>query len=266
MKRRIKVFLLTAPIAAAIMTITGLYFTTDAQTVWASTHIAPLATLRAPRDAALRFEIGNYYFGGGGYDTTKAVTHFRAALVLDPMLEGPHYQLARIHFVQGDFYKATYEIDQEILLHPDFKRSHYVRGLIYGYSGRLKEAEAEFKAFLAWKPESWAGNNDLAWIYFQEGKYREARDAARAGLIIAPDNPWLLNSLGVALLNTNDKEGAKETFDRALSVLDSMTEADWGVAYPGNDPGIYAEGFSKMKESIEENLKLLGAGDIGNPS
>ncbi len=38
----------------------------------------PLATFVAPQDAALRFKIGNYYYGGGAYDTKK--------------------------FVQGDFY------------------------------------------------------------------------------------------------------------------------------------------------------------------
>ncbi len=226
--------------------------------VWSHTRIAPLATLLAPEDAALRFTIGNYYFGGGAYDTKKAEGYFRKALELDPNLQGPHYQLARIYFVQGDFYTAETEINKEMELHPDFKRSYYVRGLIYGYSGRLAEARADFKQFLKWKPNSWAGYNDLAWILFQEGKYKESADAAQKGLVYAPDNAWLLNSLGVSLLNLDDKTGAKEAFIKALAVHNSMTEADWGKAYPGNDPGIYREGFSKMKESLQNNLTLLG--------
>ena len=209
----------------------------------------------------LLFSAGNYYFGGGAYDIQQAERYFHAALILNPMLEGPHYQLARIHFIRSDFSRAEVEINKELELHPDFRRSYYVRGLVYGYSGRLEESEADFKTFLEWKPESWAGHNDLAWIYFQEGKYEEARDAARAGLKIAPDNPWLLNSLGVALLNTDDKRGAKKAFTKALSLLDSMAEADWGAAYPGNNPNIYDEGFLKMKESIQENLELLDTVD-----
>ncbi len=216
----------------------------------------------APPNAQALFERGNYYYGGGAYDTAKAEKYFRAALALDPMLQGPHYQLARIYFVQGDFYTAENEINKELDLHPDFKRSYYVRGLIYGYSGRLAEAEADFKQFLKWMPDSWAGNNDLAWIYFQEGKYAEAHDTARVGLTIAPENPWLLNALGVALLNLDDKKGAKEAFTKALAVIGSMNEKDWGVAYPGNDPSIYGEGFSKMKVSIQQNLQLLAAVDI----
>lgn len=226
---------------------------------WKNFHMESVATAMNGNDPQLFFDIGNYYFGGGAYDTEKAETYFRKALELDPTLAGPHYQLARIYFVRGDFYPAEIEIHKELELYPDFGRSYYVRGLIYGYSGRLPEAEADFEAFLEWKPESWAGNNDLAWIYFQEGKYAEARDTARAGLKIAPDNPWLLNSLGVALLNLRDEKGAKEAFIKALAVIGSMSEKDWGNAYPGNNPSIYGDGLDAMKASIERNLALIAA-------
>lgn len=245
------------------MLVIGVYFFHKplGWAVWQSVHAAPLAVALNGTDPALRFAIGNYYFGGGAYDTKKAESYFRAALALNPSMGGPHYQLARIYFIRGNFSAATREINKELELYPEYGRSHYVRGLIYGYSGRLAEAETEFKAFLAWKPQSWAGNNDLAWIYFQEGKYAEARDAARAGLAIDSNNPWLLNSLGVALLNTDDKNGAKEAFEKALAILETKTEREWGAAYPGNDPAIYGKGLSKMKESIQGNLRLLDAGD-----
>lgn len=230
--------------------------------VWENSHIIAIATALNPKDAGLRFAIGNYYFGEGAYDTKKAGEYFRAALSLDPDLEGSHYQLARIYFIGASFSKALEEINKEMTLHPDFKRSHYVRGLIYGYSGKLAEAEADFAEFLKWKPDSWAGHNDLAWVYFQEGKYAKTRDTARKGLAIAPNNPWLLNSLGVALLNTGDKKGAAESFEKALALVGSMSERDWGVAYPGNDPLIYGAGLSQMKESIRANLELLDEVDI----
>ncbi len=234
--------------------------------VWQQLHAGMLASVLSPSDPNLFFDMGNYYFGGGAYDLKKAEAYFRKALTLDPSMEGPHYQLARVYFIRSDFPDALAEINAELALHPDFGRSYYVRGLIYGYSGQLAKAEADFKAFLAWKPESWAGNNDLAWIYFQEGKYAEARDTARTGLKIEPNNPWLWNSLGVALLNMDDKKGAKEAFAKALSILATMSEASWGAAYPGNNPDIYTEGFLKMKSSLEENMRLLSTGDTGSAS
>lgn len=57
---------------------------------------------RPGANAQLRFEIGNYYFGygppargarAGAYDTERAEKYFREALILDPKLEGAHYQL-----------------------------------------------------------------------------------------------------------------------------------------------------------------------------
>lgn len=255
------ILIVSAILVAAAVVWNGKIGSRIGMFMWEHSRIAPLATFLSPNDPRLHFAIGNYYFGGGAYDTQKAETYFRETLALDPSALGPHYQLARIYFINANFPEALEEINAELQLHPDFGRSHYVRGLIYGYSGQLVKAETEFKEFLKWKPDSWAGNNDLAWVYFQEGKYKKARDAAQAGLKIEPNNPWLLNSLGVALLNMNDKKGAKEAFTRAYAALAPMTEKDWGIAYPGNNPGIYGEGFSKMKESIQANLELLvGAG------
>ncbi|MSU74785.1 tetratricopeptide repeat protein [Candidatus Kaiserbacteria bacterium] len=232
--------------------------------VWRTLHSVSIATTLNKTDPALLFAIGNYYFGDGAYNTEKAEKYFKKALALDPILQGVHYQLARVYFIKGYFVRALAEINKEIELYPDFGRSHYVRGLIYGYTGQLADAETEFKAFLVWKPQSWAGNNDLAWIYFQEGKYAEARDAARAGLKIAPTNPWLLNALGVALLNLGEKKEAKDVFTQALDSSNKMNKNDWGSAYPGNNPMVYGQGFSQMKESIEENIRLLSSGDTSS--
>jgi len=236
----------------------------NAHDVFTYTHLPQLAIFLAPEDPILRFNIANYYFSSSAYNIKKAENYFLQALKIDQSLQGLHYQLARIYFVQGKFYTALEKINKEIELYPDFKRSYYVRGLIYGYTDRLPEAESDFKEFLKWKPDSWAGNNDLAWILFQQGKYAETRDVALAGLAIAPNNLWLLNSLGLALLNTNDKEGAREAFTKALAASALMSESDWGVAYPGNNPKSYAEGFSKTKESIKQNMELLSIGDNAN--
>ena len=250
------VILLLVVIGATRKTSAGMF-------LWTNTKIAPLATLVSPNDARLQFEIGNYYFGGGAYDITKAQGYFERALEINPQIQGAHYQLGRTYFIQSAFYDALREINKELELHPDFKRSYYMRGLIYGYTKHYAEAESDFQEFLKWKPESWAGHNDLAWIYFQEGKYKEAAETAQEGLEIAPSNPWLLNSLGVALLNTGEKKEAKEAFTKTLAILNAMSPKDWGMAYPGNNPQIYGEGFSKMKEFVEANLKLLDTVDIG---
>ena len=35
-----------------------------------------------------------------------------------------------------------------------------------------------------------------------------------------------------------------------------MSEKDWGAAYPGNNPKVYAEGLSAMRQNIDDNITL----------
>src|SRR3989344_3680042 len=67
---KIKVLKISA--VCALLVMLAVFITTPpdalARSIWRQTHIAPLATLLVPNDASLRFEIGNYYFGGGADD------------------------------------------------------------------------------------------------------------------------------------------------------------------------------------------------------
>jgi hypothetical protein len=71
---------------------------------------------------------------------------------------------------------------------------------------------------------------------------------------VVPEQPWLLNMYGLALLNTDDKDGARMFFEEALYLTKKLTPEDWGKAYPGNDPSVWSVGLAEMTSSIEENL------------
>ena len=233
------------------------YYTAAVNFIWSKTHLAPVAIFLNPNDAKLRFAIGNYYFSGGAYDLKKAEASFKKAVEINEKIPGVHYQLARIYFLEGNFNDAIFEIGKEISLNPNFKKSYYIKGLILGYRGNFDGAIENLKKFQSFDSFNWAGWNDLSWAYFQKGDYKNAKNTAEEGLKRAEGNPWLLNSLGVTLMNLGDKNGAKDAFTEALSALTAMTPEDWGRAYPGNDPKIYKIGLEKTKESIEFNLNLL---------
>jgi tetratricopeptide (TPR) repeat protein len=204
------------------------------------------------------FALGDYFYGKGGlYSPEFAEKYFKETIALDPEYPRAHYQLARVYFVIGKFSEARKEIQKEIALYPEYKRSYYVKGLINGYTGRLNEAIADFKQFIEWKPDTWAGRNDLAWIYFQKGDFYNAYLAAEEGLLFSPNNPWLLNTVGISLKNMNNEEEALKAFEKALISSQTLTEQDWGAAYPGNDPSLYGVGLKNMKEVIEKNISLI---------
>ena len=204
------------------------------------------------------FALGDYFYGRGSlYDPKLAEKYFLETIALDPAYPRVHYQLSRVYFVIGNFSEARKEIHKELELFPDFKRSYYVKGLINGYTGRLSEAVEDFKRFIEWKPDTWAGRNDLAWIYFQKGDFYNAYVTAEEGLILSPENPWLLNTVGVSLKNMNNEEEALKAFEKALVSAAKLTDQDWGAAYPGNDPTLYGEGLQNMKEAIQKNMNLI---------
>lgn len=240
---------------------TFLYFREDiADFLWEKADMPMSAVFLNPK-AEFALSIGNYYFNVGGegeYDLAKAEKFFRYALFLNSRVPDVRHQLARIDFLRGDFENALEKINKQIELHGDsFMASFYIRGLIEGYSGKLDEAEADFKKFLEWDKTNWAAHNDLAWIYFQKGDYKKTEEIARKGLEFNRGNAWLLTSLGVALLNQNKKEEALAALQGARVSVDLLTEADWQRAYPGNDPAWSQKGLEEMKKTIEFNLGLV---------
>ncbi len=202
---------------------------------------------------------GNAFFGGGmPYSLSIADTLYRVALRLDPRVEDAWHQRARIAFLGGDFRSAKDMINTQIALHGDsFMASYYIRGLIYGFNKEFAPAEKDFEHFLAWDPNNWAANNDLAWLYFSQGKFNETDIQASRGLLQNPGNPWLLMMRGMARFNLGRREEALTDLSEAREAARLLTEADWSKAYPGNDPRAATLGLSELHATIDKNIALI---------
>ncbi|OGF82703.1 hypothetical protein A3B18_00285 [Candidatus Giovannonibacteria bacterium RIFCSPLOWO2_01_FULL_46_13] len=229
-----------------------------ARVAWEKHKFADLSLALNFSDADLALGIGNYYFGQGAYNLDKAQKGFKEATRIEPKILWGHYQLARIYFVKGEYDEALLEINKELEANPENLRSLYVRGLINAYADKLPEAENDFRRFIAWAPKGWAGYNDLAWILAKQGKYQEAKNILLAALSEIPrasDNPWILNSLGVAELNLKEYKNARGTFEKTKISLEKLSLKDWQAAYPGNNPEESASGLEDFKKAVDENLK-----------
>ncbi len=167
-----------------------------------------------------------------------------------------NHQLARIYFVQGDYNTALLYIDREIELYPDNLNAYYIKGLIYGFMNNNHEAIEVFKYYTS-KTNTWAGHNDLAWLQFKIGDYNAALATIDKVKDIYVDNVWILNSRAIILYNLHRIEEAKKAINKAKIEVGKMTPERWGASYPGNDPAIYGEGLEKMKQSVEDNYKLI---------
>lgn len=255
-------------ISILAIAVLGFFLSQDAlaRLAWQRYGRADMALALVRNDAGLAAQLGNYYFSGGAYDLARAKNAYMKAVAADDKILWGHYQLARIIFVQGDFENSIVEINRELEANPENLRSLYVRGLIYGYrnlGGDLEKAEADFRRFTEWAPREWAGYNDLAWVLSKAGKYREARDTVKKAFQEIPDagkNPWLWNSLGVAELNLGNYGNAERAFAKAKELALGLTEKEWRISYPGNNPGSAAEGLRAFRGALEENLSRARTG------
>lgn len=213
------------------------------------------------QSASDAFKCGNHYFGvygPAGYDVVKAEYYFGQAIKLDPTLPDVWHQYARIAFLRGDFSTALYRINMQFKERGDeLMASYYIRGLIEGYAHDYASAEKDFLKFLAWDPNNWAANNDLAWVYFAQGKYVDVVKRLHGFATTGLSNPWLLTTDAMSLYNLGDKKTAYEELLKARNAASKLSEADWIHAYPGNDPAVAGKGLSAFRKTIEDDIDLV---------
>lgn len=202
---------------------------------------------------------GNQFFGGRlPYNLNVADGLYRAALSIDNEVPDAWHQRARVAFLKGDFNTALERINTQLALHGDsFMASYYIRGLVYGYMHAYAPAEKDFLHFLEWSPHSWAANNDLAWVYFAQGKFQQAKERATVGLEGDPYNPWLLMTRGMSLYNLGDARGAQKDLELARDAAAGLPDSAWTHAYPGNDPSIAPQGLDAFRRTIDADLELV---------
>jgi Tfp pilus assembly protein PilF len=258
--------------ALVAVVVAGIWFYTPALTnaaryAWDRYRAGALALDKA--DADLAFSIGTYHFGnqsmigrsgGRPYDLPLAERAFKKALAIQPSTPLAHYMLARIEFIHSDFNSALEDLDAELALYPENKRTLYMRALAYAYRGLpgdLALAERDFRDFVAWAPREWAGYNDLAYVLAKEGRYADAAVVLKEGITKADGgaaNPWLWNTLGVMQLNLDKPSAALASFEKAQTAAASLTDTDWQRAYPGNNPATASGGLEAMKSGIIRNI------------
>lgn len=211
--------------------------------------------------AARVFEYGERHFNsreGEAYDVDRAEYFFKLAAAKDPTIPYLYHELARVSFLKGDFTKALSQIDFQISTQGDTTpNSYYVRGLIEGYIGLYDASIRDYEHFLSFDRRNWAAINDYAWVLLKAGRARDAVVASAGGLSIFPDNAWLLNTNAIGLYELGYLEPARVQARKAALAASKVTEGEWLVAYPGNDPRVAAEGIAALQKSALQNMHTI---------
>lgn len=195
------------------------------------------------------------------YDVNRAEKFFYLAAHENPKLPYVYHELARISFLRGDFVKAMAQINTQINNQGDSTpNSYYVRGLIEGFLGDYDHSIEDYKYFLKFDPQDWAGINDCAWVMLKAHRPQDAADLTAGGLQYLPNNPWLLNTNAIALYQTGNIELARTRIAAAQQRIQLLRDSDWLRAYPGNDPLVAKIGMETFKKAVATNYSVIMAG------
>jgi len=192
------------------------------------------------------------------YDLHRARALYREALELDPTIPFARHQLARISFLEENYSEALVLINAEIETNENLSlSSYYIRGLIKGFAGDYDGAAKDYETYLKGDASNWAAINDYAWVLLKGDHPLEALVAIDWGLIFWPDNTWLLNNKATAHYELEQIDLAFDAATRAEASAVGVSEEDWLLAYPGNDPLMASEGVQALRNAIAANMHTI---------
>jgi tetratricopeptide (TPR) repeat protein len=197
------------------------------------------------------------------YNIVEADNLYHKILEQDPSNENALYQLARVHYVTGEFQESFKNIERFKRLYPENKRIYYVSGLANAYADNLDISISEFKTFVDSDIVNEAGYLDLAWVYFKKSDFENSKKYLEQGMEEFGDNAWLNTSLGMTYFNLGNKEEALSLLEKAKKQADDITPEIWKINYSSNDPNNYLKDIQKFKDIIALNISIVnGEEDI----
>src|SRR3546814_20864883 len=93
---------------------------------------------------------------------------------------------------------------------------------LFPYSSRFRPAN--LTAIGEDQPDSWIARNDLAWMLYEKGDYAAARPHAERANELAANNPAVMDTLGVILLELGETTKATALLRRASESIPDNPE------------------------------------------
>lgn len=115
----------------------------------------------------------------------------------------------------------------------DSAMQHFARASQLALNGKIEEAVEEYRAGLALDPKSAAAHNNLAALYFQEHKFRDAAAAFQKAHDLRPEDPAISFNWGLALFNAGEPQAAIAPLNNGIADPQHALDARYllGVCY-----------------------------------
>jgi len=197
-------------------------------------------------------------------DTEQALTKYETALAMEPNSWPLHYKAGLVLLKMGSAGESLAHFDAIVRIDPMNAHGYEGRGRALLAMHEHEQAEVALRRAVELDSGLWKAHEALGVLYDQLGTFDESVAEYRAALAIRPNDPSVLNNLGVALYLKKDYGKAIDTFQRALSFT---AEADRPRTYNNlarayAKTGSYSRAFDSFRRASNSftaynNLGLL---------
>jgi tetratricopeptide (TPR) repeat protein len=154
------------------------------------------------------FQRGVEYRNEGRFEESER--QFKKALEWDPANAEFHFELASVYALQHDALKdsgaedeevaramtnASRELQQSVMIKPDYLAAHYNLGVVYKKQKRFEDARKEFRRVLEIDPNQYAALMQIGATYEDQGFYDDAESIYLEAQEKNYSNPDIRNAL-----------------------------------------------------------------------
>jgi tetratricopeptide (TPR) repeat protein len=184
----------------------------------------------APHDAAAIRNLGVVHLKKQRY--SEAIEFLKEAVGFDPDNADGHLYLGITYTETHSPELAEPELRAAVSLSPLNSNARNALGKLYLDEGRRAEAEEQFRRSLELEPNI-TGYSNLGVIHWERGEVKLAEQEWRAAVRLAPNDPSLLNDLGLVSTNQGCYTEAASYFRRAIGLKpnDPYPHSNLGIAY-----------------------------------
>lgn len=144
------------------------------------------------------------------------------AVALGPTLAVPHIKLGLLYGQTGREKEAIAEFRQALEVQPGNAEAYREMGRTYAAMGLDAEAERAQLEAVKLRPTDWYGFNVLGVFYYSRARYDEAEKAWLKARDLTPDNDYPYRNLGMLYLYRGQLDQARLQFERTLALKPSF--------------------------------------------
>lgn len=172
---------------------------------------------KLPEAPSLYLYLGSFYEDTEAYD--QAVDILKRGLEKDPDNGKILFRLGVIYDKwnrKEDSMKTMREV-----IRVDPKNANALNYLGYTYADlgqNLDEAEQLIKEAMRHKPNDGYITDSLGWVYYKQGRFKEALEMLTKAIVLVPGDPVILEHLGDIHVKMNDIEKALQYYQKSLDL------------------------------------------------